>query len=100
MLPGDPILFIVGASENELSPEQVAAIRAEYGLEPPVYVQFTICLGKAQSGDLGRSFQSRQPVLDIIVPPLLPTAQIAVETWMLATFLGIGMGILSGYSTQ
>jgi peptide/nickel transport system permease protein len=95
MLPGDPILFIVGESQSQISPEQLAAVRAEYGLDQPVYVQFTIWLGKALSGDFGRSFQSRRPVLDIIIPRMLPTAQIAVETWVLATLIGLGVGILS-----
>ncbi|MDQ3811077.1 MAG: ABC transporter permease [Chloroflexota bacterium] len=95
MLPGDPILFIVGTSESKLPPEQVAAIRAEYGLDQPVYVQFAIWLGKALGGDFGRSFQSRQPVLDIIIPRMLPTAQIAVETWLLASAIGLSVGILS-----
>lgn len=95
MLPGDPILFIVGTSESRLPPDQVAAIRTDYGLDQPVYVQFAIWLGKALSGDFGRSFQSRQPVLDIIVPRMLPTAQIAVETWLLASFIGLTVGIMS-----
>jgi peptide/nickel transport system permease protein len=95
MLPGDPILFIAGASESQIPPAQLAAIRAEYGLDKPVYVQFGIWLGKALSGDFGRSFQSRQPVVDIIVPRMLPTAQIAIETWLLATLIGLSIGILS-----
>src|SRR5712691_7402500 len=37
MLPGDPILFIAGASESQMPPAQLAAIRAEYGLDKPVW---------------------------------------------------------------
>jgi peptide/nickel transport system permease protein len=95
LLPGDPITFIVGTSQSTFTPEQLTAIRHEYGLDQPIYVQFVIWLSKALTGDFGRSFQSRQPVLDIIIPRMLPTAQIAIETWMLAVLIGIGVGVMS-----
>jgi len=95
LLPGDPITFIVGTSQSAYTPDQLTAIRHEYGLDQPIYVQFAIWLGKALTGDFGRSFQSRQPVLDIIIPRLLPTAQIAIETWILAVLIGLGVGVVS-----
>jgi peptide/nickel transport system permease protein len=95
LLPGDPITFIVGQSQSAFTPEQLASIRHDYGLDQPIYVQFVIWLGKAVTGDFGRSFQSHQPVLDIIIPKMLPTAQIAVETWILGMLIGISVGILS-----
>jgi peptide/nickel transport system permease protein len=95
LLPGDPITFIVGTSQSAYTPDQLTAIRHDYGLDQPIYVQFAIWLGKALTGDFGRSFQSRQPVVDIIIPKLLPTAQIAIETWILAVVIGIGMGVVS-----
>jgi peptide/nickel transport system permease protein len=95
LLPGDPITFIVGTSQSAYTPDQLAAIRHDYGLDQPIYVQFAIWLGKALTGDFGRSFQSRQPVLDIILPRLLPTAQIAIETWIFAVLIGLGVGVVS-----
>jgi len=82
LLPGDPITFIIGESQSAFSPEQIAAIRHDYGLDQPMYVQFAIWLSKAVTGDFGRSFQSHQQVLDVIIPRMLPTAQIAIETWI------------------
>lgn len=95
MLPGDPITYIIGTSQSTVSPEQLAAIRHEYGLDQSVPVQFAIWLGKAFTGDFGRSYQSHQPVLSIILPRLLPTAQIAIETWILALAMGLSVGIMS-----
>jgi peptide/nickel transport system permease protein len=95
LLPGDPITFIVGQSQSVYTPEQLAAIRHDYGLDQPIYVQFAIWLEKAATGDFGRSFQSHQPVVDIIVPKMLPTAQIAVETWVLGMIFGLGVGVMS-----
>jgi peptide/nickel transport system permease protein len=95
LLPGDPITFIVGQSQSAYTPEQLADIRHNYGLDQPIYVQFLIWLQKAATGDFGRSFQSHQPVLDIIVPKMLPTAQIAIETWILGMVIGLGVGVMS-----
>ncbi len=95
LLPGDPITFIVGESQSAFSPEQLAAIRQDYGLDQPIYMQFLIWLEKAATGDFGRSFQSHQPVLDIIITRMLPTGQIAIETWILASIIGIGVGVMS-----
>jgi peptide/nickel transport system permease protein len=95
LLPGDPITFIVGTSQSTYTPEQLAAIRHDYGLDQPIYVQFAIWLGKALTGDFGRSFQSRQPVLAIIVPRMLPTAQIAIQTWIFAVLIGLSVGVIS-----
>ena len=95
LLPGDPITFIVGTSQSAYTPEQLTAVRHDYGLDQPIYIQFALWLGKAVTGDFGRSFQSRQPVLDIILPRMLPTAQIAIETWILAVVIGIGVGVIS-----
>ncbi|MCC6175735.1 MAG: ABC transporter permease [Chloroflexi bacterium] len=98
LLPGDPISFIVGTSQSAYTPDQLAAIRRDYGLDQPIYVQFAIWLGKALTGDFGRSFQSRQPVFEIIVPRMLPTAQIAIQTWLFAVLIGISAGALSAIS--
>ena len=95
LLPGDPITFIVGTSQSAYTPEQLAVLRHDYGLDQPIYMQFVIWLGKALTGDFGRSFQSHQPVLDVILPRMLPTAQIAVETSILAVVIGLGVGVIS-----
>lgn len=95
LLPGDPITFILGESQAEYTADQLAAIRSEYGLDQPIYVQFAIWLGKVITGDFGRTFASHQPVLSIIAPRMLPTAQIAIEAWMLALLIGLTVGIAS-----
>lgn len=95
LLPGDPISYIVGEAQATFSPAQLAAIRHDYGLDQPIYMQFVLWLGKAMTGDFGRSYQSRETVLSIIVPRMLPTAQIAIQTLILGTALGLGAGIVS-----
>jgi ABC-type dipeptide/oligopeptide/nickel transport system permease component len=90
LLPGDPITFIIGQSHSTFAPEQIAAIRHDYGLDQPIYVQFVIWLGKALTGDFGRSFQSHQPVLDVIIP-------LAACIWLRAHLSGVIVGIAVAY---
>jgi peptide/nickel transport system permease protein len=94
LLPGDPVSFIAG-SESTLTREQVDAIRRDYGLDQPIYTQYAIWIGKIATGDFGRSFLSRRPVTEVIAIRMLPTAQIAVQSLLLATIVGVWAGIFS-----
>jgi peptide/nickel transport system permease protein len=95
LLPGDPIALIVGGSESSYTPQQIEALRQEYGLDEPIFVQFGIWLSKAATGDFGRSYRSNEPVLEIILPRMLPTAQLAVQASLLAVTIGILAGVTS-----
>ena len=52
LLPGDPITILTG---GKASPETVAALRARYGLDKPVYIQYLRFLANSLRGDLGTS---------------------------------------------
>jgi peptide/nickel transport system permease protein len=94
LLPGDPVSFIAG-SDSTLTADQVAAIRRDYGLDQPIVTQYVIWAGKMLSGDFGRSFVSRRPVTEVIGSRMLPTAQIAIQTLVLATIVGVWAGMFS-----
>src|SRR5260370_21187514 len=66
LVPGDPALILAGEEATE---EVLARIRQEYGLNRPLPIQFLAYLRHAVAGDLGVSFQSRQP----LATPLLQT---------------------------
>lgn len=95
ILPGDPIVVLVGQTQAEVSAEQMAQLRAEYGLDQPVYVQYLSWAAKAVTGDFGRSIQSRQPVLEILQPRLLPTIQIGLMAWVLALLIAIPAAVVA-----
>src|SRR5215207_3836208 len=57
--PGDPVLVRLG---EEATPENREALRAELGLDQPIYVQYAKWLGRLARGDLGRSIRNDQPV--------------------------------------
>jgi peptide/nickel transport system permease protein len=88
-LPGDPATVLAG---QEASPEAVAAIRHDYGLDRPLPVQYVDYVGRALHGDLGRSTQDKLPVADIIIERL----PITIELSMLAIGVAIAVGVLTG----
>ena len=56
LLPGDPILILTG---GKASPQTVAALRAKFGLDQPLYIQYLLFLRNAARGDLGTSILKR-----------------------------------------
>jgi peptide/nickel transport system permease protein len=95
LLPGDPVLMIVYQAGADVSNEAVQQMRRQYGLDQPIYVQYLAWVGKLLSGDLGRSIISRQPAWDVLAPRILPTAQIGLTAWVLATLIAVPVGIVS-----
>lgn len=98
MLPGDPVLMIISQAQADVSAEIAERMRQEYGLTQPLYVQYLAWLWKLLSGDLGRSIISRQPAFDILLPRILPTAQISVTAWLLAMLISVPIGIVTAAS--
>ncbi|MCR8726050.1 ABC transporter permease [Frigidibacter sp. ROC022] len=91
-VPGGPVGMILG--ENA-TPEQIAATRAELGLDRPVVVQYLDWLGSVFRGDLGLSIHSREPVLDLIMHRLPATLQLAFVATIVAILLGVPVAIIS-----
>lgn len=91
-VPGGPVGVIVG--ENA-TPEQVAAARAELGLDRPIAVQYLEWLGGALRGDLGTSIHSREPVAKLIGERLPATLQLAFMATVIAVGLGIPIAVVS-----
>src|SRR4051812_30253082 len=95
LLPGDPVLIIVGQTQAQMSEETVAQIRHANGLDEPLYIQYVTWLGKVLHGDFGRSIQSRQPVWDTLQQRLLPTLQIGLMSLLISVVIAIPIAILS-----
>jgi peptide/nickel transport system permease protein len=92
LIPGDPVQVMAGEVQD---PETIARIRADLGLDRPLYVQFAVWLGNAVQGDLGTSIRSREPVLDIILTRLRPTLQLSALAMIIALLVAIPVGVLS-----
>lgn len=94
VIPGDAIDVQLANSGN-LSQAERAAARAELGLEKPVWEQYLIWIGGVLRGDLGRSFQSQVPVATDLKQRIPVTTELALLTVLIATVVGIPIGILS-----
>jgi peptide/nickel transport system permease protein len=91
-LPGDPARALAG---EEASPEAVAALRAQLGLDEPVVVQYTRFLGNALSGDLGASVRTGTPVTELIATTLPVTAWLSLYAIVIAVVVGMAAGALA-----
>ncbi len=95
-LPGDPVLvYISGESLTSSSPEQIEAIRHEFGLDKPVVVQYINWLGDILHGDLGKSIVLRSKVNDEIASALPKTLYMGSIAFVLSIILGIPLGIIA-----
>lgn len=94
LIPGDPAQIILG---DAASPEQVAALRAQYGLDRPIFVQFALWLGRAVHGDLGRSITDGQAVLPLLIERFQVSAMIVFIGVGLATLIAVPAGLIAAW---
>ncbi len=92
MVPGDPSL------EDRLTrtPEEVAALRAELGLDQPFLTQYGRWLSGLARLDLGRSSMYRRPVTDLVGERAANTAILALAALLVATGIGLPLGRRAG----
>src|SRR5262247_4123325 len=93
LLPGDPVLVMLSGANA--TPEQVAELRAQLRFDDPLVVQYARFLGRAMTGDLGRSIFSKRPVIDEIADQLPSTLELAGAAILIAAGLGLALGIAS-----
>lgn len=92
LVPGDPAIVLAGPAAT---PEVVAAIREEMGLDEPVLVQFSNYLGRVLQGDLGRSLISNKTVISELGAAVGPTAELMLACLIWSIPLGIALGTLA-----
>lgn len=92
LLPGDPALAMAG---EEATPERLDAIRADLGLDQPLLVQFLKFLGSIVTGNLGESTRTGLPVTSMIATTLPVTLWLALYAIVVATVVGIALGMLA-----
>lgn len=89
---GDPIYHLV---DPEASAEEIAAVRAAYGFDQPLHVQYFTQLGLMLRGDFGDSFRFRVPALPLVLERLPATIELALAAIFVAVIIAIPAGILS-----
>jgi peptide/nickel transport system permease protein len=96
--PGDPISFLTRGQGANISLEERQELIAEYGLDKPVFGQFTEYVTDTFSGNLGvSSFFQGEPVKDVFLRFLPPTLLLVGISTALSMAIGLWMGIRSGW---
>lgn len=91
MLPGTPY-----TNAERLSPDQIALLNKQMGLDKPVIVQYGAYLKNLLQGDFGISFQFKnQPVAALLAGRVGPSLQLGMQAILLGTFVGIILGTIS-----
>lgn len=91
VIPGDPAVLLAG---DFATPETVTTIRAKWGLDRPIPVQYGVFLLRLAEGDLGRSIVSDLQVRDEILQRFRVTIVLAVAAIAVALLIGLSTGIV------
>ncbi|MDD1533750.1 MULTISPECIES: ABC transporter permease [unclassified Bradyrhizobium] len=86
LLPGDLALVILG---DQATPENVAALRRDMGLDQPLWWRYLSWLGQVLQGDLGRSFRTGQTVLQAVAERI----PVSLQLMLMAEFIGLLIGV-------
>ena len=92
--PGDPAAVIAG---DYASPEDIAKIRTQLGLDQPIIVQFSTWVWSLMQGNLGISIFSNLPVTKLIAQRLEPTLMLSLTTLIFAVVVAVPMGAIAAW---
>ncbi len=91
-VPGDPVVALLGDAYTE---EDAVKLRAEYGFDKPIIVQYGIWLGKLLQGDWGTSILSGRPVLHDVLLRLPITLELIVLSMLVAIVIAVPAGVIA-----
>jgi len=95
LLPGDPLIIFISQSQVEIySPERLAELRHQYGLDRSLPVQYISWLGNILRGDMGKSINLGRDVGSLIAAKLPITIYFGVMSFIVSTFFGIIFGVI------
>jgi peptide/nickel transport system permease protein len=97
LMPGDPAQTILGGAGSRPTPEQLAAVREQYGFNDPLIVQYLHYLGGLVRGDLGTSYILKQPVTDIITEQLGPTLVLTITALIASWVIAVTVTLLTAH---
>lgn len=94
IIPGDVATSKLG---TDATPERVEALREQYGLNNPVYIQYFNWVKGILSGDMGISYSKDMPVEALVGNNLIVTLSLAVISLIIIVLFGVPIGLLTGY---
>jgi len=93
LVPGD--FLTTKALEPNVRPETIERLRAQFGLDQPVMVQYVRWMGNILRGDLGLCFSSNQPVMNVIRRPIQNSLYLVMFATVLLWLMAIPLGVFS-----
>jgi peptide/nickel transport system permease protein len=93
LAPGDPLSAVVGDVDQKM----LAEMRASFGYDKPLAVQYFMWLGNTLTGDMGYSLRSGAPVFPMLISAAKNTITIGVGAALLGFLIGVTTGFLAGY---
>ncbi|MDF1585533.1 ABC transporter permease [Marinimicrococcus flavescens] len=96
LAPGDPAAVMAG--EAGAGDEKfIAQLRAQFGLDQPLWWQLVTYLGNVLTGDLGFSYRNNVPVAELIMERLPATLLLTASAFLFSLLLGVVLGVLAAY---
>jgi len=92
LVPGDPAQVMLG---ERATPQALAQLRQNLGLNDPLYVQYLRFLGHILQGNFGRSIQTQDPVLDDLATHFPATLELTIAAMFIAVVFGITAGTIA-----
>jgi peptide/nickel transport system permease protein len=94
IIPGDIVDLMIGP-ELYVGAEYRAEMRAKYGLDQPVYIQYVNWVGQIVQGNFGMSLRNDEPVLGTIIRRLPITTELALLSVLLSAVVAVPLGVIS-----
>lgn len=94
LAPGDPAAVMAGEA-GASDPTYMATLRTRFGLDEPIWKQLLLYLGEILRFNLGFSYRSQVPVIDLILERLPATLLLMVSSFVVSLFLGVTFGVLA-----
>lgn len=95
LMPGDPVATMLSETNTAATPETIASIRHQLGLDEALPLQYLHFAWNASHGDLGTSWRTREDVFAILVSQFPSTLQLAIAGLCLALLIGTILGIIA-----
>jgi peptide/nickel transport system permease protein len=93
IMPGDPIRMLARGSATHMTPQRIAEIEHEQGLDRPLPQQFVVYVSNTLQGKFGTSFVTDRPVMEPIAHAFWPTVLLVGSATLLSTLFGLWAGI-------
>ncbi len=92
LTPGDPTAIMLG---DYATPELVATLRTQYGLDKPLPVQYVVFLKNTVTGDFGQSLSQKTSAMSVIRGALPYTVELALAAMLVTCVVGVPLGMIA-----